>query len=234
MVFHATPILLREDRKIRDRRGGWWYYKRNMQNKEVATKPGAIQDLAACVEDARRGDRYAMTALMQAYREDIYRMVYYRTRCQMDAEDLTQEIFLKAFDNLTSLKDTATFRSWLYRIAVNRVHDYHRKRKFMALFITVSDEEDEPHLDDMGHTPADALDQVMNKEFWQEVGVFMNQLSRLEREVFQLRFLDHLGIAEISQVLKRNESTIKTHLYRAIKKFQGQDRLLEFVKGATG
>ncbi len=204
-----------------------------MQDKEDAVMPDAIQDLAACVEDARRGDRYAMNALMQTYREDIYRMVYYRTRCQMDAEDLTQEIFLKAFNNLTKLKDTATFRSWLYRIAVNRVNDYHRKRKFMALFITVSDEKDEPHQCDMGHTPADALDQVMNKEFWQEVGVFMKHLSRLEREVFQLRFMDNLGIAEICQVLERNESTIKTHLYRAIKKFQGQDRLLELMKGAT-
>jgi RNA polymerase sigma-70 factor, ECF subfamily len=204
-----------------------------MQDKEDAVMPGAIQDMAACVEDARRGDRYAMNALMQTYQEDIYRMVYYRTRCQMDAEDLTQEIFLKAFNNLTKLKDTATFRSWLYRIAVNRVNDYHRKRKFMSLFITVSNEEDEPHQGDMGYTPADALDQVMNKEFWQEVGVFMKHLSRLEREVFQLRFMDNLGIAEICQVLKRNESTVKTHLYRAIKKFQGQDRLLELMKGAT-
>jgi RNA polymerase sigma-70 factor (ECF subfamily) len=204
-----------------------------MQEREDAPKPGAIQDLAVCAEDARRGDRYAMNTLMQAYRDDIYRMVYYRTRSQMDAEDLTQEIFLKAFNNLTSLKDTATFRSWLYRIAVNRVRDYHRKRKFMALFITVSDDEDSPHLDDMGHTPADALNQVMSKEFWQEVGVFMKQLSRLEREVFQLRFMDRLGIAEISQILKRNESSVKTHLYRAINKFKGQDRLLELVKGAT-
>jgi RNA polymerase sigma-70 factor (ECF subfamily) len=92
-------------------------------------------DLASRVERARGGDRSALGELIAEFQEDIFRMVYYRTRSRMDAEDLTQEIFLKVFDNLPALKDPRMFRSWLFRIAVNKVYDYHRKKRFRALFV---------------------------------------------------------------------------------------------------
>jgi len=72
---------------------------------------------------------------------------------------------------------------------------------------------------------------VIKKEFWREVESFMRRLSKLEREVFQLRFMDHLGIAEISVVLGRGESTVKTHLYRAVKKFQTEEHLIGLIRG---
>ena len=107
-------------------------------------KAVALPDLVACVEQARSGDRHAMNELICMFREDIYRMVYYRTGNRMDAEDLTQEIFLKVFDNLKGLKDTGMFRPWLYRVAVNRVNDYHRRKKFLSFFIPASEREGGP------------------------------------------------------------------------------------------
>jgi len=194
-------------------------------------KAVALPDLVACVEQARSGDRHAMNELICMFREDIYRMVYYRTGNRMDAEDLTQEIFLKVFDNLKGLKDTGMFRPWLYRVAVNRVNDYHRRKKFLSFFIPASEREDGPEMEDMQHTNESVLDQVIKKEFWREVSAFMHKLSKLEREVFQLRFMDHLGIAEISAVLNRGESTVKTHLYRAVKKFQTEEHLIGLIRG---
>jgi len=191
----------------------------------------ALSDLAVCVEQARSGDRRAMSELIAMFREDIYRMVYYRTGNRMDAEDLTQEVFLKVFDNLKSLKDTAMFRPWLYRIAVNRVNDYHRRKKFLSFFVPAGDREDGPEMEDVKGSDASVLDQVIKKEFWREVESFMRRLSKLEREVFQLRFMDHLGIAEISVVLGRGESTVKTHLYRAVKKFQTEEHLIGLIRG---
>jgi len=191
----------------------------------------ALSDLAVCVEQARSGDRRAMSELIAVFREDIYRMVYYRTGNRMDAEDLTQEVFLKVFDNLKSLKDTAMFRPWLYRIAVNRVNDYHRRKKFLSFFVPAGDREDGPEMEDVKGSDESVLDQVIKKEFWREVESFMRRLSKLEREVFQLRFMDHLGIAEISVVLGRGESTVKTHLYRAVKKFQTEEHLIGLIRG---
>jgi RNA polymerase sigma-70 factor (ECF subfamily) len=191
----------------------------------------AYPDLAPCVQRARSGDRFAMSELIGMFREDIYRMVYYRTGNRMDAEDLTQEIFLKVFDNLKALKDTGMFRPWLYRIAVNRVNDYHRRKKFLSFFVPASEREDGPEMEDVEQANDNVLDQVIKKEFWHQVSAFMHKLSKLEREVFQLRFMDHLGIAEISAVLDRGESTVKTHLYRAVKKFQAEEHLIELIRG---
>ena len=63
------------------------------------------------------------------------------------------------------------------------------------------------------------------------MGRFTNKLSRWEREVFHLRFLDQLGIKEIAMVLSKSESTIKTHLYRALHKFKETPELNSVLQG---
>jgi RNA polymerase sigma-70 factor (ECF subfamily) len=60
----------------------------------------------------------------------------------------------------------------------------------------------------------------MRKDFWRQIGLILKKLPTMEREVFLLRFFDHLSIKEIAGVLKKSESTIKTHLYRALAKFK--------------
>lgn len=61
--------------------------------------------------------------------------------------------------------------------------------------------------------------------------MLLDKLSRLEREVFLMRFMDHLRIVEIAQVLNRSESTVKTHLYRALKKFKDEHALHKLLEG---
>lgn len=182
------------------------------------------------VENARTGDKASMEQLVNLFHEDIYRTVYYRTHSRMDAEDLTQEIFMQMIKSLPGLKNTACFKSWLFRIALNRVRDFHRKKSILRFLGTTTEVEDAGHIRADNHnTPAD---RVMQKEFWKQFRQFTDTtLSRWEREVFILRFLDHMGIREIADVLKKNESTVKTHLYRALKKFRQNPGLHDLLKG---
>ena len=60
----------------------------------------------------------------------------------------------------------------------------------------------------------------------------LGQLSKMEQEVFLLRFLDELGIKEIAEVLHKSESTVKTHLYRALGKFKNDTAFRAFIKEA--
>ena len=76
-----------------------------------------------------------------------------------------------------------------------------------------------------------ALDHIMRHEFWKQIKLLSNRLSRWEREVFFLRFMDHLNIREIAQVLGKSESTVKTHLYRGLKKFREETTLLQLLEG---
>jgi RNA polymerase sigma-70 factor (ECF subfamily) len=76
----------------------------------------------------------------------------------------------------------------------------------------------------------DSLQSLIKKDFWNQVGSFLKKLSAMEREVFMLRFMDHLTIREVSEVMKKNESTVKTHLYRSLQKFRREDALRHFLQ----
>ncbi len=170
------------------------------------------------VDKARAGDRVAFHQLADQFQKQIYQMVYYRTNSRMDAEDITQDVFLQAYKHIRGLKSSAVFRSWLYRIAVNRVRDFYRKKKFKSLLGFVSmDQETFQETEEMAVDPA-AEHQLQRRDFWRQVEQMLVSLSRMEREVFLLRFFDQLTLKEMVETLGKNESTIKTHLYRALGK----------------
>jgi RNA polymerase sigma-70 factor (ECF subfamily) len=161
------------------------------------TQPPDTQQATAAlvtrwVEQARNGDHMAFHQLVDRFQPGIFRMIYYRTGSQEDAEDLTQDVFMKAYKNIKGLKSTAVFRSWLYRIAVNRVRDFYRKKQFMSLFqFTSMDEEtfrETPEMAVDSQAPRD----MARQEFWGRVNRAMAFLSLMEKEVFMLRFFDQL------------------------------------------
>lgn len=159
-------------------------------------------------------------------------MIFYRTRSRQDAEDICQDVFLQAYRSLKKLKQPARFESWLFRIAVNRVKDHHRRQKFRSLFSVLHDTDSEEQAEPAAERNTDTMDAIVRKEFWQKVQIMLRQLSKMEREVFLLRFLDDLGIKEIAEVLDKSESTVKTHLYRALRKFKNDDAFRAFIKEA--
>ena len=186
----------------------------------TTTIPDTSAQLVSLVNQAREGNRSALTQLADQFHQEIFRMVFYRIRSRVDAEDITQDVFLKAFQKISSVKDAAKFRGWLFSIALNRIRDVQRKKRFRSLF-KKEDENIESHpIEQTDSDQPEALEQVMRKDFWRQIGLILKKLPQMEREVFLLRFFDHLSIKEVAGVLKKNESTIKTHLYRALAKFK--------------
>jgi len=137
---------------------------------------------------------------------------------------------MQAFKKLPGLKKTERFKSWLFSIAINRVRDFYRKKRFRSLFQASDVVNDIQPLDTQIHNQPEAVDELMKQDFWKQIGLILNMLSRMEREVFLLRFLDLLSIKEISTILKKNESTVKTHLYRALVKFRKSDSTHQLLK----
>ena len=182
------------------------------------------------VERARAGNRRAFAELVDLFQDDIFKMVFYRIRTQMDAEDITQEVFMQAFRKLSGLKKVDRFKSWLFSIAINRVRDFSRKKRFRSLFQPSDAGNDIKLSDTQICDQPEAIDELMKQDFWKQIGLIIDKLSRMEREVFLLRFLDLLSIREISNVLKKSESTIKTHLYRALIKFRKNSSTLQLLK----
>lgn len=183
-------------------------------------------------EMAVAGNPNAFDQIVDLYYNTIFRMVYYRIRSGMDAEDITQDIFIQVLKNIKSLKDFSLFNSWLFSIAVNKVRDFKRKKRFTSLFGALSDKNTENEQEYEHETGAESgpLEGVIRQNFWKQFEAILNRLSSLEKEVFLLRFLDQLGIREISMALKKNESTVKTHLYRALKKIKDDSSVKELLK----
>lgn len=184
-------------------------------------------------EMAVAGNLNAFDQLVDLYYNNIFKMVYYRIRSGMDAEDVTQDIFTQVFKNIKSLKDFSLFKSWLFSIAVNKVRDFQRKKRFTSLFGVLSDNNQGNEQENEYETSAaesGPLESVIRQNFWKQFETILNRLSYLEKEVFLLRFIDHLGIKEISMALKKNESTVKTHLYRALKKIKDDSSVKEILR----
>ena len=96
---------------------------------ETDEKKDMSLKVAELAESARDGNRLSFQELVSLFQQDIYRLAYYRTFSQMDAEDLTQDVFEQAYRKLATLNEPQRFRAWLYSIdAVHRNRNL-RKRK---------------------------------------------------------------------------------------------------------
>ena len=188
--------------------------------------------LVVLVNQAKDGNRSALARLVDQFHSDVFRMVYYRVRSRSDAEDIAQDVFLKAFQKISTVKDASRFRGWLFSIALNRIRDFQRKKRFRSLFKVEEENIDsQPPVESESDEP-EALEQVLKEDFWRQIRSMLDKLSKMEREVFLLRFFDHLNLNEIAGVMKKNESTIKTHLYRALAKFRKEPGLRQLLKEA--
>lgn len=202
----------------------------NPSTHNVSGSKPADDQLTELVIKARDGNRLAFEQLIDRFQGEIHRMIYYRIRARMDTEDLTQDVFIRAYRSISRIREPGKFRSWLFTIAVNRVNDYLRKKKVRSIFKS-SDEDTsiQPAATD-GQDPPEALEQILKEDFWRHIGRIAKKLSKMEREVFMLRFLDNLNIDEIARILKKSDSTVKTHLYRALAKFRNEKKLRQFLQ----
>jgi len=183
------------------------------------------------VKAAQAGNRASFERLADTYYSAIYRMVYFRIRNRMDAEDITQDVFLKAYKGLGRLTDTSYFKAWLFQIAVNRVRDFQRRHTFIGLFKPLSNACGDMQSDQI-QSPSPEPDELLRRQrFYQESEIFLARLTKIEKDIFTLRFFDHLQLREIATALQRSDSTVKTHLYRAVAKFKQDHALRDFLKG---
>jgi RNA polymerase sigma-70 factor (ECF subfamily) len=171
---------------------------------------------ADIVELARRGDPAAWEQIVTCYTRRIYNLCYRFVGRLDQAEDLTQEIFLKVFRNLESYKpESGQFHTWMIRVGRNLLIDHYRQTKFDR--ITVSTEEDgEFNVLDTIPAPQDSPQNELERE---ERALLLqkalNLLTPQLREAMVLRDLEELSYEEIGAILKVPEGTVKSRINRA-------------------
>ncbi|HET7068701.1 MAG TPA: sigma-70 family RNA polymerase sigma factor [Nocardioides sp.] len=167
--------------------------------------------LIALVELARGGDAEAFGQLYDHYQGSVYRFVFYRTRSQTLAEDLTSETFLRALRNMSRFRwQGKDFGAWLMTIARNLCTD-HFKAGRTRLELTT---DDMGVHDDATESPENAVLAGLTNE------VLLDGLRRLsdeQRDCLIMRFLQGLSIAETAEILGRSEGAIKQLQLRGVR-----------------
>ena len=170
----------------------------------------------------REGDTTAYRGLVEKYQERVYHMVYGMLRNQEDARDITQDAFVKAYDNLQKFRLESSFYTWIYRIARNLTIDYLRKRKRRPE--TEFDEQvatrDERGGIDESHVQEGPGRTLERKRLYARIMSAMQQLPEDQREVVLLRELEGLSYKEIAEAMEIPEGTVMSRLYYARKKLQ--------------
>lgn len=163
------------------------------------------------VSRAIKGDAEAFGSLYTHYLEAIYRYIYFRIGDETEAEDLTEEVFVRAWEALPSYQTSEyPFKSWLYRIAHNLVVDHRRKRKPDSL------PEAELLAMPSGTTPPE--DVIMSRQEAAAVAEAIQYLAEDEQQVVILRFIEGLSHKEISQIIGKSEGASRVVQHRALLK----------------
>jgi RNA polymerase sigma-70 factor, ECF subfamily len=171
----------------------------------------------------REGDTTAYRGLVEKYQTRVYQMVYGMVRNREDARDITQDAFVKAYDNLHRFRLESSFYTWIYRIAMNLSIDFLRKRQRRGP-VTEYDEaiahrDDDGGIDEAHHQdgPARTLER---KRLYERIMDAMEELPEDQRQVVLLRELEGLSYKEIAEVMEIPEGTVMSRLYYARKKLQ--------------
>ena len=174
------------------------------------------------VQQACKGDRNAFREIVESNRKKIFFFAYDLTGSYQDAEDLSQEVFLKAFRSLKKFRGEASLSSWFYRITLNTFLDQKRKLSFTAE--KKQQQLDDQHIreislnsDNPGSTPENFAE---SRQIKQHIEQALEALTPKERSVFVMRHYQGMPVKEVAGILNISGGTVKSFLFRAIKKLQ--------------
>ncbi len=154
--------------------------------------------------------RQAFTIVVRQYSEPLYWKIRRIVLNHDDANDVMQNVFIKAWTNLDVFQSKSKFSTWLYRIAINESLDFVRKQKTASC---VSSDED---LSVANKLMAD--DYFDGDETQAQLQEAISQLPDVQRMVFNLRYYDEMKYSEISKLLGTSEGALKASYHLAVKK----------------
>jgi RNA polymerase sigma-70 factor, ECF subfamily len=165
-------------------------------------------------------------AIVRRHQRRVHRFLLMLLRDADEADNLTQECFLRAYQNLSSFRGESSLETWLLRIAANLARDHSRNRKasFWKRLLGLDDGTDEGpalHLTAPEASPERAL---LAREEVRAIWKVADRLSQQQRAVFLLRFVEEMELHEIAAALGLQVGSVKTHLFRALHTVRGKLR----------
>ena len=179
-------------------------------------------DLEIIREYSEHRSERAATAFVRKHQNFVFSTALRYLQSYDDADDCSQEVFIKALNNLHKFRGDSNIKTWLYRITANVAANIRRKKKlmnFMRLDFSENEDDFAPNFGLMieadNETPFESLEKKESEEALLNV---LKKLPEKQRETFSLRYFDQLSYEEISKVLGTSVGGLKANYYHAVRK----------------
>jgi RNA polymerase sigma-70 factor (ECF subfamily) len=172
-------------------------------------------NIKTLILEAQSGNRESFHQLVSFHDERIMTLALQLTRNMQDAEDLYQDVFMKAFKSIGSFRLESEFFTWLYRITVNSFYNFQRKTSQLQKQESLDPEKDATH-----NISSDSKQSTVKDEVNQAVTRALNQLPIQQKTVFIMKHYEGLKIREISAIMNISDGTVKRYLFRAMERLR--------------
>ncbi len=160
-----------------------------------------------------KGNNLALEALIGKYLKPIYNFSFKNVGNEANAEDITQEVFIKVWKNIKKFDQTKKFKPWIFQIAKNTSIDFLRKKKTIPFSRFENEKGQNVLTENMAAKPLNLLEQLSDKK---TVLVAMGNLSYKEQKLITLRHTDGLSFREIAEAFQESVNTIKSRYRRSL------------------
>ena len=187
----------------------------------------------ALVQRAQANDRAAFNEIVLRYKSKVYNYIFRMVRGAADAEDLTQETFVRAYLSIHSFQSRASLNTWLFRIATNLCIDFSRKKRTQAPTTSLQMDGEEDQEETQREIPDVAFDPqrlMLNKELGQRLEEAIRELPEKLRTVVLLYDIEGLPYEEIAAIAGCPLGTVKSRLFNARAALRA--RLAPYLNGA--
>jgi RNA polymerase sigma-70 factor (ECF subfamily) len=169
------------------------------------------------VERAQRGDKHAFELLVEKYQRRLGRLISRFVRNAAEAEDVTQEAFIKAYRALPAFRGDSAFYTWLYRIGINTAKNHLVSQGRRAPTSTPFDAEDAEEFEDAAllHEVSTPENELMSKQVIEVVNSSLQELPDDLRTALTLREIEGLSYEEIAAVMDCPIGTVRSRIFRA-------------------
>ena len=174
------------------------------------------------VKEVKNGQLESYDELMQKHQQQVYRIAYSFAKTEQGSMDITQNIFLKAYENIARFREESQFKTWLTRISFNEGQNWIKKNKrYLA------------HEDLIGHLDNASSPVTQEDEYlaFENKTILLRSLYELNtkyRLAIILRYFENYSIKDIAETLNCSEGVVKNMLYRSLQKLKKYLSTIEF------